>query len=38
MQDVLGETASEEIIAAWKEAYFYLADIFIEKEKELYDT
>jgi len=35
MQDVLGDAASDEIIEAWKEAYFFLADIFIAKEKEL---
>lgn len=38
MQDVLGESASDEIIEAWKEAYFFLADIFIEEEKSLYEA
>ena len=37
MQDVLGDAANDEIIAAWKEAYFFLADIFIGEEKELYN-
>lgn len=36
MQDVLGDSASEDIIDAWKEAYFFLADVFIEKEQSLY--
>jgi len=35
MQDVLGDAATDDILEAWKEAYFFLADIFIEKEKEL---
>jgi nitric oxide dioxygenase len=37
MQDVLGDAANDEIIAAWKEAYFFLADIFIREEKGLYN-
>ena len=36
MQDVLGDAASDEVIEAWKEAYFFLAGIFIEKEQALY--
>jgi len=36
MKDVLGDAMSEEITEAWKEAYFFLADIFIDKEKKLY--
>ena len=35
MQDVLGEAASDEGIEAWKEAYFFLANIFIEKEASI---
>lgn len=38
MQDVLGEAMNAEIIDAWKEAYFFLADIFIDKEQELYNS
>lgn len=38
MSDVLGEAATPEIIAAWKEAFFFLADILIAKEKEMYDA
>jgi len=33
IKKVLGDAATPEIINAWKEAYFFLADILIEKEK-----
>ncbi|MDF1879961.1 hypothetical protein JHD50_01375 [Sulfurimonas sp. MAG313] len=33
---VLGEAATPEIMDAWKEAFFFLADVFIAKEKEIY--
>lgn len=36
MVDVLGEAATPQILEAWKEAYFFLADILIGKEKEIY--
>ena len=36
IKDVLGTTATEEVMEAWKEAYFFLADILINREKELY--
>ena len=36
IKDVLGDAATEEVIEAWKEAYFFLADILITREKELY--
>ncbi len=36
--EVLGETATPEVIDAWKEAYFFLADVLIKREKELYET
>lgn len=36
MSEVLGDTASPAVLDAWGEAYFFLADILIEKEKELY--
>lgn len=35
---VLGEAATPEILEAWAEAYFFLADILIAREKELYIT
>ncbi|MFC2073919.1 globin domain-containing protein [Campylobacterota bacterium] len=38
IKDVLGEAATDEVLVAWKEAYFYLADILIAKEKELYSV
>jgi len=36
LQQVLGKAATPEILDAWGEAYFFLADILIAKEKELY--
>lgn len=36
IKDVLGDVATEEVLEAWSEAYFFLADILIAKEKELY--
>ncbi len=37
IKDVLGDTATDEIINAWKDAYFFLADIFIDAEKKIYE-
>ncbi len=37
MQDVLGEDATPEVIAAWSEAYQVLAEVFIHREHEIYD-
>lgn len=36
IQEVLGEAATPEIMNAWKEAFFFLADVFINKEQEIY--
>ncbi|WP_419168340.1 NO-inducible flavohemoprotein [Halobacteriovorax sp.] len=36
IKDVLGDAATDEIINAWKEAYFFLADILIDSEKAIY--
>jgi len=36
VKDVLGEAATDEVIQAWEEAYFFLADILISREKEIY--
>ncbi len=36
IKTVLGDTATDEIMAAWGEAYGFLADVLIAKEKELY--
>lgn len=38
VKDVLGEAASDDVIKAWEEAYFFLANILIAREKELYAT
>ena len=35
MQDVLGDALDEQTLEAWAEAYTFLADVFIGKEKEL---
>jgi len=36
IRDVLGEAATDEVLAAWGEAYWFLADILIAKELEEY--
>ncbi len=36
IKEVLGDAATDEVIEAWKEAYFFLADVLIEKEKARY--
>jgi nitric oxide dioxygenase len=36
IRDVLGESATDEILAAWGEAYWFLADILINKERDVY--
>lgn len=36
IRDVLGEAATDEVLAAWGEAYWFLADILIAKEAERY--
>lgn len=36
IKKVLGDAATPEIIDAYKEAYFFLADVLIAKEKEEY--
>lgn len=37
VKKVLGEAATEEVLEAWKEAYFFLADIFIDLEGKMMD-
>lgn len=37
IKDVLGDAATDEIIAAWTEAYGVIADAFISVEAEMYD-
>ena len=36
IRDVLGEVATDEVLAAWGEAYWALAEILIGKEEALY--
>ncbi|WP_233253585.1 NO-inducible flavohemoprotein [Paracoccus binzhouensis] len=36
IRHVLGEAASDEVLAAWGEAYWFLANILIAREKRLY--
>ena len=36
IRDVLGDAATDEILDAWGKAYWYLADIMINREKTLY--
>ena len=36
IKDVLGDAATDDVIDAWKEAYFFLGDILIAREKEIY--
>lgn len=36
LREVMGESATEEVIEAWTEAYGVLAGIFIDKEDDLY--
>lgn len=36
VKDVLGDAATDEVLNAWKEAYFFLSDILIAREETLY--
>ncbi len=36
IKEVLGDSATDDVINAWKEAYFFLGDILIARETELY--
>jgi nitric oxide dioxygenase len=36
IKDVLGDAATPEILAAWGEAYWFLADVLIGREAEIY--
>ncbi|MEM7553144.1 MAG: globin domain-containing protein [Cyanobacteria bacterium P01_A01_bin.84] len=38
IQDVLGNVATEEVMTAWTEAYQVLANIFIHREQQIYQT
>ena len=37
MKDVLGESATDEVMSAWTEAYAALAEVFINKEHQIYE-
>lgn len=37
MKDVLGKAATEEVMAAWTEAYQALSEVFIHREHDIYD-
>ena len=37
IRDVIGEGATDDVLAAWGEAYWFLADILIGKEAALYE-
>lgn len=37
IRDVIGEGATDEVLAAWGEAYWFLADILIGKEAAMYE-
>ncbi|MCO6416889.1 NO-inducible flavohemoprotein [Siccirubricoccus sp. KC 17139] len=37
IQDVLGEAATPEILAAWGEAYWFLAEVLIGRETQIYE-
>ncbi|WP_419899277.1 NO-inducible flavohemoprotein [Roseomonas sp. USHLN139] len=38
IQEVLGAAATPEILAAWGEAYWFLADLLIGREAQIYDS
>jgi hemoglobin-like flavoprotein len=37
IRDVLGEAANDEVLEAWGEAYWFLADVLIARENEIYE-
>ena len=38
IKEVLGDAATEEVMNAWTEAYQVLADVFINREQQIYQT
>nr|WP_293133571.1 globin domain-containing protein [Okeania sp. SIO3I5] len=38
IKDVLGDAATAEVMTAWTEAYQALAEVFINREQEIYQT
>jgi len=37
IKEVLGDAATDDVLAAWGEAYWFLADILIARERRIYD-
>ena len=38
IKDMLGDAATDEVMQAWEKTYGVLAEVFINVEKEIYDT
>jgi len=38
IKDTLGDAATEEVMVAWEEAYWFLANVLIERERKLYQA
>ena len=38
MKDILGEAATDEVMSAWTEAYGALAEVFINREHQIYES
>ena len=38
IKDVLGDAATQEVMTAWRQAYQVLADVFINREQQIYST
>lgn len=38
IKEVLGDAATDEVLGAWEEAYGVIAKVFIDVEKNIYDT
>jgi nitric oxide dioxygenase len=38
IQEVLGDAATEEVLSAWGEAYGFLAEVFIDRERAIYEA
>lgn len=38
IKDVLGDAATVDVIAAWRDAYTLLADIFVKRESQIYEA
>lgn len=38
IKDILGDAATDEVIEAWGEAYWFLANVLIKREREIYQA